>query len=282
MYGILGAGSRRQALLSQVKYIKHLIENNDKDSLRTMSITMGTGKNKAKILSNLNEYEKILSRKTSEQDYSYILNKIGIKNRYNALAETYKVVMDAIKNPDIEEHQAILKSVKLANGLDENAPLEDLEPIMIKFAETFNKSSQNLQLLRDNLMVFDEQGMPIDSTNSNYKLIKKMENEGKIISGKDLLRLQVRYNAIDKIRSQDEFASRQGKISDPSLYKYSKAEKETLKKIEKSINQMASDTNKELIEIYKEIKQPYEENARKIGMNMGLFWVNEGSSGLYS
>lgn len=281
MYAVLGAGSRREALLSQVKFVKELIKRNDKDTIRVMSTTMGTSKNKEKILSNLDEYEQKLSHKISEKDYTYILNKMGTKNRFEALADAYKIVIDAIKDPQIEQNKAVLNNMKLANGLAEDAPIEDLQPIMNEIADLFNTVVQNLQDVRDSLIIIDEKGLPIDSANPNYELLKKMENEGKIISGKELFRLQVRYDAIDKIRSQDEFSSRQGKISDPSLYKYSKAEKETLKKIEKSISQMSSDTNKELIEIYKEIKEPYEENARKIGMNMGLFWTSEGGSGLY-
>lgn len=282
MYAVLGIGSRKEALLGQVKFVKNLVERNDKETIRIMSATMGVSKNKAKILSNLQEYERILSHKTTEKDYSYILNKMGIKDRYAAFADTYRTVIEAIKEPEIEQNKAILQNINLANGLDENAPIEELEPIITEIAELFNKTTQNLQTVRDSLIVFDESGIPIDSANPNHEIIKKMENAEEIIPATELLRLQVRYDAIDKIRSQDEFSSSQGKISDPTLYKYSKAEKETLKKIEKSINKISSNTNRELIDIYKEIKKPYEENARKIGMNMGLFWTREGHSGLYS
>jgi len=282
LYGVLGVGSRRDALLGQVRFVKEMVKRGDKDTLRIMSVTMGVSKNKAKILSNLDEYEHILTHRPSEKDYDFVLNKMGTKNRYQAYADAYKTVVEAIQEPEIEQHKAILTKMKLANGLDENAPIEDLQQIMMDVAQLFNSATQNLQQVRDSLQVIDESGMPIDSANPNYAIIKKMENEGKIIPAAELLRLQVRYDAIDKLRSEDEFASRQGKISDPSLYKYSKAEKETLKKIEKSISKMSSDTNRELIGIYREIRKPLEENSRKIGSNMGMYWnMQEGSSGLY-
>lgn len=283
MYGAIGAGNRIQAALGQLRYLKDSIQNGDKTNLRTLSVTMDLPRNKTRILGELEKFEKILSNKPTEDEYSMIINKLGVKNRFEEFAEAYRTVANAIKNPDSENNQKIINSMKLANNLSEEAPLQELEPIMVELAHLFNGMLENLQNVRNSLQVLDEKGLYIDSASPNFELIKKMERDGKIIPATELLRLQVRYDAIDKIRSQDEFSSRQGKISNPELYKYTKAEKETLKKIEKSLNQMASDTNKELIGIYKEIKTPLEEHARKIGVNMGMFWsMPEASSGLYS
>lgn len=281
-YQMLGAGSKKDALLGQVRMIKDSIEKGDKDNLRSMSITLGIKKDKNKIVSKLSEYEEILSGKPTEKQYREIFNRIGSKNQMEAIAEAFEVMAEAIKEPDDEFNAMIINRLKEANGFDIDTPVEELQPIMMNFAKEFNETAENIELIRSSLEVYDENRTLIDCANPTFKILKKMENEGKIIPAKELVTLQERYNAIDKLRSQDEFSSRQGKISDPSLYKYTNGEKETLKKIQKSMNMMASDVNKEMTGIYREIKKDLEEHTRKIGVNMGMFWAPpEGSSGLY-
>lgn len=282
LYYKLGAGSKREALLGQVKMLKDIIEKGDKNTLINMSITMDMKQDKNKIVAKLSEYEDILSGKPTEKQYKEIFNKIGSKNQMEQIAEAFEIMAEAIKEPDDEFNAMILNKLKEANGMDIDTPIEELQPIMMNIAKEFNDISENIELIRRGLEVYDENRTLIDCANPTFKILKKMENEGKIIPAKELVPLQKRYDAIDKLRSQDEFSSRQGKISDPSLYKYTNGEKETLKKIQKSMNAMASDVNKEMTGIYREIKQDLEEHTRKIGVNMGMFWApQEGLSGLY-
>jgi len=283
MYGILGATDRKTALLNKVLYIKDTIQKGDKDNLRIMSVAMKMPKDKNKIIQKLEQFEQTLKNNPQEGELRYIINKLGIKNQYDEFAEAYKTMADAIKEPENEFNKKIIENMKIANGLSKDAHNAELEPMMVQLAQLYNGLLENLTQLRNSLVIVDEKGIFIDSTNPQFEIVKKMENEGKIIPTSELLRLQIRYDAIDKIRSQDEFSSRQGKISDPSLYKYTKGEKETLRKIEKSIGRMTSDTNRELLGMYKELKEPLEDSARKIGSNMGMYWsMPEGSSGLYS
>ena len=283
LYGMLGAGNRKQALFNRIKFVKDTIQHGDKDSLRIMSVAMKMPKDKNKITKKLEEYEQVLSNNPTENDYRYILNKVGTKDQFEEFADAYKTMADAIKQPENEFNKKIINNMKIANGLPEDTPIKDLEPLMIDIANLYNTLLNNLHQLKNTINIQDEKGIYIDSLNPNLEITKKMENTGVIIPASELLRLQIRYDAIDKIRSQDEFSSRQGKISDPTLYKYTKAEKETLKKIEKSINDRSSTVNRELVGILRELKKPLEEQARKIGSNMGMYWsMPEGGSGLYS
>ena len=282
LYNMLGINGRKGALINKIQYAKDCIENGDKSMLRSLSITIGMPKNKIKILDKLNEYQKILTTNPSEADYRIIYNKIGNKNQLADLAEAYKTALEALENPTEPEYEAILKEIKLANNIEENAPVSELNPVLSQFADTFNRISEGISVLRDSLVVSDEKQNILDSANPNFKIIKKMENEGRIIPTNELIKLQTRYNEIDKIRSEDEFSSRQGQISNPELYKYTNGEKATLKRIQNSLNQMYSNTNKELVQTYREIRKPLEEHARKIGVNIGMYWTPpEGSSGLF-
>ena len=282
LYKMLGINGRTGALINKIQYAKDCIENGDKSMLKNLSITIGLPENKVKILDKLNEYQKILAANPTEADYRLIYNKMGNKNQLEDLAETYKIVLEAIENPENPEFEPILKTIKLANNIDENAPASELYPVTQQYAVEFNRISEGISALRDSLIVSDKNQNIIASANPNFLIIKKMENEGRIIPTQELITLQTRYNAIDKIRSEDEFSSRQGKISRPELYKYTNGEKETLKKIQNSLNNMSANTNKELVQIYREIRKPLEEHARKIGVNIGMYWtLPEGSSGLY-
>ena len=114
-------------------------------------------------------------------------------------------------------------------------------------------------------------------------VLQKLEKDGTLIPEKDMAKLQDRFTRIDKIRSQDEFSSRQGKIADPSLYKFSAEEKAAIKKIDKKVNAMYSDVVRNLNYQYKDIKKPLEDLAREVGTNEGTYWVSsEGHSGLYT
>lgn len=282
LYKMLGINGRTGALINKIQYAKDCIENGDKSMLKNLSITTGLPENKVKILDKLNEYQKILAANPTEAEYRLIYNKMGNKNQLEDLAETYKIVLEAIENPENPEFEPILKTIKLANNIDENAPASELYPVTQQYAVEFNRISEGISALRDSLIVSDKNQNIIASANPNFLIIKKMENEGRIIPTQELITLQTRYNAIDKIRSEDEFSSRQGKISRPELYKYTNGEKETIKKIQNSLNNMSANTNKELVQIYREIRKPLEEHARKIGVNIGMYWTSpEGSSGLY-
>lgn len=283
-YNLLGMTDRKTDLLTQVTSLKELIEKNDKDELNSAALTIGVKPEKRKVIEILNHYEDILENHPSEKQYIEIFNKIGNKSQLQAFADTYGIIAEELENANESSENVVIQNFNFANNLAENAPIELSKEKLTELAGFFNQLSSNISLIRDVLTIQDENGRNLNTANPNELVIKAMEKEGRIIRANELLSLYNRYNAIDKLRSQDEFSSRQGKISDPSLYKYSSAEKETIKKIQKSLNAMASDTNKELNSIFHLIQKPLEEYSRQAGVEMsGMYWSpSEGTSGLYS
>ena len=73
--------------------------------------------------------------------------------------------------------------------------------------------------------------------------------------------LQLHLEKIVKDKSSDEFQSRQGKLKDKSLYKFSASEINALKKYERDIVPMNAYVQKELNSVRNEMKDILEENV---------------------
>ena len=55
-----------------------------------------------------------------------------------------------------------------------------------------------------------------------------------------------------------------------------------MEKINNSINNMYSETNKEINFVTSDIRKPLEEHARQVGLAKGSFWNMQTGSGLYT
>lgn len=125
-------------------------------------------------------------------------------------------------------------------------------------------------------------GLPKDATKAD--VLKKYENEGKVVSEPILRSLQDKYNKIAKYAAVVEKAEVKGeKLDMPNLYEISDAEKEALTKVAKNINKMQAEISREKTAKQKELEEPLNELAKKVGKESGSFWVSkEGSSGLFT
>ena len=279
----LGIENRKTALKNSISVIKTEIENGDKVLLQDAATALDIKPDKNKIIEIYDNFEKQLSKNISDKEYVEIFNKTGNKNQLRVFADAFNVMAEALEKPEDEGSKYIIQNFNTANDLPVDAPVIASKMKLQELSNEFNNYSRSLGNIRNAFEIIDEENnVVLNTANPNTAIIKIWENEGKIADFKDLQKLQNRYNAIDKLRSSDEFSSRQGKISDPSLYKYTQQEKDALKNINKSINSMASVVNKELTVIYRDLKEPLEEQAKKVGVNTGMFWVpSEGHSGLY-
>lgn len=282
IYSQLGMGDRKLALASEISSYRNQIESGDKDTLKLTASTLDKKVDKKAITEQLKEYEKILTDNPSEEDYTNIFNKFGKKSQFSEIINNFNLVKNAVENPEAEESKPILESFKIANGMAEDASGDEITEAFNKVTEPINDLAQKIANISASLDVYDKNGQLINTANPEKVVLKKMEKAGELIPEKDMEILQQRFDALDKIRSQDEFSSRQGKISDPALYKLSDGEKASVAKIEKSINKMYSNNRKDLDYIYHEIKEPLEEFERQVGVESGRHFVSEGSSGLDS
>jgi len=123
-------------------------------------------------------------------------------------------------------------------------------------------------------------GLNADATKAD--VMKKYENEGKVVSEDILRSMQDKYNKVAKYAAVVEKAEVKGdKLKMPNLYEMSDNEKEALDKVGKNINKMYSEVSRDTKAKQKELEKPLNELAKQVGKEKGTFWVNkEGSSGL--
>ena len=185
--------------------------------------------------------------------------------------------MGAEDNGDFVLNFLQINNLKIED--DPNAVIDRLDLIKQKIDGINHLLSTCVQ----NLRIKDKNGDILFSADPKDIIIKKLENETRIIPAKNLREIQEHLEKITKKRSQDEFQSRQGKLNDKSLTYFSKQEKQTLNEIEKMINPMHAYIQKQLSYVQSDLRESLEELKRIIGLNSGHYWVNqEGSSGLFS
>ena len=123
-------------------------------------------------------------------------------------------------------------------------------------------------------------GLGKDATKAD--VMKKYEEEGKVVSEPILRSMQDKYNKIAKYAAVVEKAEVKGeKLNMDGLYEMTDNEKSALDKVAKNINKMYTEIKKETAAKQKELEKPLNELAKQIGAEKGTVWVNkEGSSGL--
>lgn len=148
-------------------------------------------------------------------------------------------------------------------------------------AAAMYRSAQDMKLdIPENLASEAKKyGLGKDATKAD--VMKKYEQEGKVVSEPILRSMQDKYNKIAKYAAVVEKAEVKGeKLDMPNLYEMTDAEKSALDKVGKNLNKMYSEVTREKAAKEKELEKPLNEQAKKIGAEKGSFWVSEGSSGL--
>ena len=206
---------------------------------------------------------------------------MGYKDQIDAFVDLFN---NFSKNLDSKSplREVYVEGFKSANELGEDAKEEEILQALQQVGENFNYISETIAKAGNMLEIDNPDGTPYFTTNAVNLVTKSLEKAGELVPASTMKKLQDRFAKIDKIRSSDEFSSRQGKISDPSLYKLSHEEKAAIKQIDKNLNKMYAFVHREKNHVFKDIKEPMEELARYIGTNSGSYWmVREGTSGLY-
>jgi hypothetical protein len=282
LYALMGYGGRMNLISEDMKSSKESIIDGDKDEQLSASIRLGVKNDKKTVLKEYEKLEKKIEENPTDDDvYIEAFNKMGYKSQLNAFVDVFdnfsKVLTDK-DNPQSEMYKAILTSTM---DLPENATDQQAVDALNEIGSEFNQLAKKVATTGAILEVQNDDGTKYFTTNAPDIIMKRYEKQGKLVPEKDMLALQDRFTKIDKIRSQDEFSSRQGKVSDKSLYKLSNPEKEAVKHIDKKLNSMYSEVTRSLDFQYKEIKEPLANLARYIGTNEGRYWVlQDGQSGL--
>lgn len=284
LFGLLGHQNRREYLLYDIADSKEAILNGNTNELNDAAKRLHIKSNKKENV--IKEYDSLVKRLNKNPDdqeaITDAMNKMGYKDQTNVFVSLFKSFTEAIE-PGQPDRDLYIQAFCNANGISPDSPDEDILNALHNIGEEFNILSQTLANAEALLEVPNDDGSMYFTVYAPQVIQKRLEKDGVLVPEKTMKKLQTRFNAIDKIRSSDEFASRQGKISKPELYHLSHEEKTAIKNIDKKINAMYSDVNRNLDKQFREIKEPLEKLAKYVGTNTGNYWVlREGESGLFS
>lgn len=279
IYGALTMGSRKDALLVYIENAQNLINQGETQILEPFAEKLGVKKSLKNVLRALEaDKQKLLTG--DERVYSQLFDKYGNVSQTDYINNIFQSFIEKSKEDD---NQEVVMNFLAVNGIN----VEDGEQAVVN---RINEIGTNIQAIAafvnqavDALRVVDENGDVLFSANPKDIIIKKLENENRMASAKQLRELKEHLDKISKVRSSDEFQSRQGKLKDKTLLIFSNSEKATLKDVEQSIDPMYSFVQKQLRYVRTDMKEYLEEIARLAGVNDGTYWVGEeGSSGLYT
>jgi len=277
LYKSLTYGNRVDGLVIQIDNIIERIENGDTKLVETFSGMLGYKKSSKSVIQALENVKEQLIKDPSS--YNEIFSKLKNTSQIDHIRNIYNNFIEEVSQEDNDEVvAAFLEANNLRIEDDPEAFTKELDIIQ----KNITTIDDFVKLCNSNLKVYDENGDVFYSADPKDVIIKKLENDKRIISSTVLRELQEHFTKITKAKATDEFDSRQGKIKDKTLLEFSNREKEALSDTEKSINPMLQYVEKQITYMEKELKDLLEELKRLISVNTGEYWVpKEGSSGLF-
>lgn len=280
IYEALMLGNRKEFLSTYIENSQQLVEKGQNGTLKAFSEMLGVKKSPKNVLRALEADKQKLLLPNNEREYSRLFDKYLGTSQLEYINNIFQNLIEQFKEGNNEE---LIANFLIANQLTAEDGAEAISDRINVIASNLEMLNKFVNKVSESLRIVDKNGDILISANPKDIIIKKLENEHQIASAKQLRELQSHLDKIAKIRSTDEFQSRQGKIKDKSLLEFSKSEKETLKEVEKSIDPMMSFVHKQLNYVRTDMKDYLEEIARLAGVNDGSYWVGEeGNSGLYT
>ena len=271
-------GGRRGALLQSLENIKDEIYSGNKALCKEFAKSLGIKETPANVVSTIEKFKAQLEN-GSKDDYLEIFRKLGNTSQIKYLADLFRGLIEKFSEEGSDELMIkFINANNLTEDSDENAVVEKLDEIGVRI----NTIGNFLDNAAETFTITDNDNDVIIAATPKDVILKKWENSGIIVSPKKLRELQTHFTKITKDRSKDEFSTRQRKLHDKSLYKFSNSEKSTLREIKENVIPMYSYIKKQLPKVEHDLKDSLEELKRIIGVNNGNYWVHaEGISGLF-
>lgn len=277
IYASLTMGSRKEALESYLKNIINMIKDGNSSILKQFAESLGLKKSPNNVIKALEQDIERL-KQGDEKVYSKLFDKYGNSSQIEYINN---ILQDFLKQCSEDNNEEIIMSFLEANGLSMEDDVNAFSARVDEIAKTIESIDNLIMLSAKSLRVVDKDGDILFSADPKDVIIKRLENDNRIVSAKKLRELQTHLDAIAKDRSSDEFQSRQGKLKNKQLTQFSNSEKQTLKDIDSSIDVMHTYVQKQMRNVRSDIRYYLEELARIAGVNSGHYWISEGGSGLY-
>lgn len=278
-YHLMDIGGKEDALRQNVESLITLIKNGDKEIMTNISQIFDVKPKKSAVLAKLESMLQGL-KNGNKNVFDELFNKLGDTSQTLYVSKLLQSSFESMSAEFFRRNNANDENLELLIEFSKDDPgFKAYNNV----AENINSLATYISTWSNALKIVDENKNVIISASLEDAVIRKLEEEGEIISARDLRELQNHFTKIDQGRSTDEFQSRQGKLKDKSLYNFSDSEKAALKKTEKNVDAMYSNIKKEFSAVQRDMKDSLEELKRVIGLNNGSYWVgSDGHSGLFT
>lgn len=273
------AENRKGGLGNDLIQLKSYVESSE-EPLDQIAKLLDTQNNKNAIIQRINEHLATLeSEETTEEEYLELYKKLGHRSHLEDFKNSFENLGKFIFEDGNED---VVRAFNLLNGGKENLSAEETINLYNNIATSFNNVAELIERYRNALNITDENNNILNTVEPKEIILKKLENEGEVISRKDLQILHDKFLKISKVRAEHEFTGFRQKKLPKELTTLTAQEKEILKKIDRNINAWYSTTTRELSDEYLNLKEPLEEMHKEIGLIKGNTCVPaSGTSGLY-
>ena len=250
-------------------------------------------KNDEEMNKVVNQFLKMGEVKGSQSDDLHFFDYEEESMKKQKMANFIKAENPNVKKEDIDARmENIFNMYELSTETTESmnkeiipkskeAKMKKLYKPLYEAAATYRTAQDKKLDIPENLSK-EVQKYGLDKNATKADVMKKYEEEGKVVSEPILRSMQDKYNKIAKYAAVVEKAEVKGeKLNMDGLYEMTDNEKSALDKVAKNINKMYSEISREKDAKLKELEKPLNEQAKQIGKEKGSFWVSkEGSSGL--
>ena len=250
-------------------------------------------KNDEEMNKVVNQFLKMGEVKGSQSDDLHFFDYEEESMKKQKMANFIKAENPNVKKEDIDARmENIFNMYELSTETTEamnkeiipkskEAKMKKLYKPLYEAAATYRTAQDKKLDIPENLSK-EVQKYGLDKNATKADVMKKYEEEGKVVSEPILRSMQDKYNKIAKYAAVVEKAEVKGeKLNMDGLYEMTDNEKSALDKVAKNINKMYSEISREKDAKLKELEKPLNEQAKQIGKEKGSFWVSkEGSSGL--
>lgn len=273
-------GSRKEALIPFITDAEEKIKKGDKEQLEISAENLAVAPDKAVVLKQLSEMKKTLQENPSEEKYIESLNKMGFKHQSALIAKSFNNLKEVLFSSAADSDVV----VAFAKENNVEPTIDAVDGALEKLANEINASANKLAMIEESVELTDEKGKLVNTVDSKEVMLKLLEQKGEIVSESKLRPLHEKFLNIREFEQAQENSKRQGsEIKNPDIYKFSDEEKETIKKIEGSLNSMYKESVREVDRMNKVLDKPLSKLFSEVGQESGSFWEGaEGHSGLNS
>ena len=277
LYCAMTLESRKGMLLTYIDNMKTLFETSGNDGIKNnIAMRLRVENNSKKVHEALNNLKQELEN-GNDEDYERIFDIIGNYSQINFLKIVYS---DFINKMSADDNQEIFKKFIEVHNIPLSEDNTEVMQVINKIEQYINNLDMAVNSYAEMLRITDDNGNVLFSPEPKDAIVKLYEDRGVLIPRKTLVELKTHFDNILKDQSSDEFNSRQGKLKDQSLSKFTKNEEEALKTVQANLNYYYSSVKESLTNVQSDMKENLETLNRVIGVNEGHWWVgNEGKSG---